>query len=70
MTEKPVTAAPVQKVWEGGELVELPPEGHYRRPNTGEKYFLGANMSFHSGPYYTVTGWPTFWQELVPEQPE
>lgn len=56
----------LKKVWVAGDLVELLPPGDYVYPPTGVRYTLAGAMGMHSGPGYVMSGWPTFWRDLIP----
>lgn len=57
----------ILKVKEGKFVpVEVVDAGDYIDPETGWQYHLSGFLGFHSGPGYAMTGWPTFWERLIP----
>lgn len=46
--------------------VTVPDEGAYVDPITGFEYKLFGFLGSHVGPGYAMSGWPTFYERLVP----
>lgn len=46
--------------------VEVPDPGKYLDPISGSHFNLMGFLGSHTGPGYAMSGWPVFWERLVP----